>query len=123
MPIEQSRDANQLAAFELSGWDMNICGYDSAFGAVARQTVGAMRDAASVKRGTRVLDILRPGPRAAERDAEAIGLDFPQRRSNSPASPIRSSTRLTKAWCAQQRCFDLNPRKHATRYVPLLDQT
>ena len=40
MPIEQSRDSKQFSAFELSGWDTNIRGYDSAFGAVARQTVG-----------------------------------------------------------------------------------
>ena len=80
MPIEQSRDSKKFSAFELSGWDTNIRGYDSAFGAVARQTVGSMLDAAGVKRGMRVLDICcGPGMLAAEvleRDAEAIGLDF-----------------------------------------------
>jgi hypothetical protein len=45
MPIEQSRDPKRFSAFELSGWETNIRGYDSAFGAVARQTVGAMLDA------------------------------------------------------------------------------
>ena len=45
MPIEQSHDSKQFSAFELSGWDTNIRGYDSAFGAVARQTVEAMLDA------------------------------------------------------------------------------
>ena len=39
MSIEQSRDPKQFAAFELSGWDTNIGGYDAAFGAVTRQTV------------------------------------------------------------------------------------
>ena len=55
MPIEQSREPKNFAAFELSGWDNNIGGYDAAFGAVARQTVGPMLDAVSVKRGMRVL--------------------------------------------------------------------
>ena len=57
MPIEQSRDPKRFSAFELSGWETNIRGYDSAFGAVARQTVGAMLDAAHVSRGMRVLDV------------------------------------------------------------------
>jgi SAM-dependent methyltransferase len=80
MAIEQSRDPKQFSAFELSGWDSNIRGYDSAFGAVARQTVGPMLDAACVTRGMRVLDICcGPGMLAAgalERGAEPIGLDF-----------------------------------------------
>jgi SAM-dependent methyltransferase len=80
MAIEQSRDSKQFSAFELSGWDANIRGYDSAFGSVARQTVSPMLDAARVTRGMRVLDICcDPGMLAAgalERDAEAVGLDF-----------------------------------------------
>jgi SAM-dependent methyltransferase len=80
MAVEQSRDPKQFSAFELSGWDTNIGGYASAFGAVARQTVGAMLDAARVTRGMRVLDVCcGPGMLAAgalERGAEAIGLDF-----------------------------------------------
>jgi len=78
--MEQSRDPKRFSAFELSGWETNIRGYDSAFGAVARQTVGAMLDAARVSRGMRVLDVCcGPGMLAAgvlERGAEAIGLDF-----------------------------------------------
>ena len=80
MPIEQSRDPQQFSAFELAGWDSNISGYDSAFGAVARQTVGSMLDAAHVTRGMRVLDVCcGPGMLSAgalERGAEAVGLDF-----------------------------------------------
>ena len=80
MPVEQSRDPKQFSAFELSGWDTSIGGYASAFGAVARQTVAAMLDAARVTRGMRVLDVCcGPGMLAAgalERGAEAIGLDF-----------------------------------------------
>jgi SAM-dependent methyltransferase len=80
MPIEQSRDPKQFSDFELSGWDTNITGYDLAFGAVARQTVPLMLDAAHVTHGMRVLDaccgpaMLAAG--ALERGAEAVGLDF-----------------------------------------------
>ena len=80
MPVEQSRDPEQFTAFELSGWETNIGGYTAAFGAVARQTVGAMLNAAGVARGMRVLDVCcGPGMLGAgtlERGAEAIGLDF-----------------------------------------------
>ena len=80
MPVEQSRDPEQFTAFELSGWETNIGGYNAAFGAVARQTVAAMLDAACVTRGMRVLDVCC-GPAmlsagALERGAEATGLDF-----------------------------------------------
>jgi SAM-dependent methyltransferase len=80
VPIEQSRDSEQFSAFELQGWDTHIRGYDRAFGAVARQTVGSMLDAARVTHGMRVLDICcGPGMLAAgalERGAEAVGVDF-----------------------------------------------
>jgi SAM-dependent methyltransferase len=80
MSMEQSRDPQQFSAFELSGWDTNIGGYDSAFGAVARQTVAPMLDSAQVARGMRVLDLCcGPGMLAAgalDRGAEAVGLDF-----------------------------------------------
>jgi SAM-dependent methyltransferase len=80
MTIEQSRDPKQFAAFELSGWDTNIVGYDRAFGAVARQTVAPMLDAARVTGGMQVLDVCcGPGMLAAgtlRRGAQAVGLDF-----------------------------------------------
>jgi ubiquinone/menaquinone biosynthesis C-methylase UbiE len=80
MPIEQSRDPTQFTAFELSGWDSNIGGYDAAFGAVARQTVQSMLDAARVTPGMQVLDVCcGPGMLAAgalQSGAEAVGLDF-----------------------------------------------
>jgi SAM-dependent methyltransferase len=80
MPIEQSRDPTKFAAFELSGWDANIRSYDSTFGAVARQTVQPMLDAAHVSRGMEVLDICcGPGMLSAgalQRGARSIGLDF-----------------------------------------------
>ena len=80
MPIEQSRDPKQFSDFELSGWNIQISGYDLAFGAVARQTVSPMLAAARVTRGMRVLDVCC-GPAmlaagALERGAEVVGLDF-----------------------------------------------
>jgi ubiquinone/menaquinone biosynthesis C-methylase UbiE len=80
MPIERSRDSEQFASFELAGWNASIGGYQSSFGAVARQTVEAMLDAGLVKRGMRVLDVCcGPGMLAAgalEPGAAATGLDF-----------------------------------------------
>ena len=80
MPIEQSRSPEEFSAFERSGWDANIGGYNSAFGMVSRQTVGPMLDAAHVTRGMQVLDICcGPGMLAAgalERGAEPIGFDL-----------------------------------------------
>jgi SAM-dependent methyltransferase len=80
VPVEQSSDPEKFTAFELSGWETNIGGYTSAFGAVAHQTVAPMLDAGRVTRDMRVLDVCcGPGMLSAgalERGAEAIGLDF-----------------------------------------------
>lgn len=80
MPIERSQDPARFAAFELSGWDKNIDGYDRAFGDVSRQTVRPLLDAAKVTGGMRVLDVCcGPGMLAAgalQRGAEAVGIDF-----------------------------------------------
>jgi hypothetical protein len=80
MPIEQSRDSKQFAAFELSGWETNVVGYDTVFGAVARRTVGSMLDAARVTHGIQMLDICcGPGVLTAgalERGAEVIRTRF-----------------------------------------------
>lgn len=80
MPVEQSHDPEQFRAFELSGWNSNIAGYETAFGSVARQTVPSMLDAAEVKSGMDVLDVCcGPGVLAAavvERGGRAVGLDF-----------------------------------------------
>jgi len=80
MPIEQSREPKQFADFELAGWESNVGGYDAVFGAVARQSVEAMLDAARVTSGRCVLDVCcGPGilaGGATKRGAEATGLDF-----------------------------------------------
>lgn len=80
MTIEKSNSPVEFAAFERTGWDANIAGYDRAFGTVARQTVAPLLDAAAVGRGSRVLDVCAgPGmltAAALARGAQAIGLDF-----------------------------------------------
>lgn len=80
MPIEQSREPKQFADFEFAGWESNVAGYDAAFGAVARQSVEAMLDAARVTSGRIVLDVCcGPGMLAGgatKRGADATGLDF-----------------------------------------------
>lgn len=80
MSIERSREPEQFTKFELSGWDDNIAGYESALGAVARQTVPAMLDAAKLTRGMYALDVCcGPGMLAAgilKRGGRAVGLDF-----------------------------------------------
>lgn len=80
MTIEKSRNSDDFSAFEQSGWDANIRGYDAAFGEVSRQSVECMLDAASVGPGMPVLDICC-GPAmltagALQRGAEPVGIDF-----------------------------------------------
>jgi SAM-dependent methyltransferase len=92
--IEQSRESDRFSAFELAGWETNISGYDRAFGAVARQTVRPMLDAAHVTEGTRVLDVCcGPGMLAAgalERGAEVVGLDFSEQAVKLASSLVPS---------------------------------
>jgi SAM-dependent methyltransferase len=80
MSIERSREPERFGAFELSGWDDKIGGYDAAFGGVARQTVQPMLDAARIVGGMDVLDVCcGPGmlaEGALARGARATGLDF-----------------------------------------------
>lgn len=92
--IEQSRESDQFSAFELAGWETNISGYNRAFGAVARQTVRPMLDAAHVTAGTRVLDVCcGPGMLAAgalERGAEVVGVDFSEQAVKLATSLVPS---------------------------------
>src|SRR5438445_6549655 len=68
--------------FERSGWeDASVCShYDEALSAVTRQSVDALLDAAGVRRGVRLLDVATGAGyvagAAAERGAEAVGVDF-----------------------------------------------
>lgn len=95
MPIEQSRDPERFGAFELSGWNSNIAGYETAFGPVARQTVPSMLDAAEIRSGMDVLDVCcGPGALTAavvERGGRAVGLDF------SPAAISLAQTLVPQA--------------------------
>ena len=62
-----SRTRSNFRLSNCRAWDTNIHGYNSAFGAVARQTVKPILDAANVKHGKRVLDICcGPGMLAAD---------------------------------------------------------
>jgi ubiquinone/menaquinone biosynthesis C-methylase UbiE len=68
--------------FELGGWeDESVCSdYDEHLSTVTIQSVGALLDAAGVRLGRRVLDVATgagyAAAMAAERGAEAIGVDF-----------------------------------------------
>ena len=112
MPIEQHlATLIKFSAFEQSGWDANIKGYDSALGAVARQTVGPMLDAACVARDMRVLRrrVCGPGMLAAgalqRRRRGGRARCSPLKRLNSPAgwSPTAVSSRATLRPCRSRR--------------------
>jgi len=49
MALERSRDPHAFSAFERSGWNANIRGYDDAFGEISRQTVEAVLGAPEVR--------------------------------------------------------------------------
>jgi len=88
MPIEQSHDPKEFAAFELSGWDSTINGYDVALGSVARQTVAPMLDAVAVRPGWDVLDLCcGPGMLAAEISPPCRCSSCLQMVSPSPVPP------------------------------------
>jgi hypothetical protein len=110
MPVEQSRDPKQFADFELAGWESNIAGYNAAFGAVARQTVEAMLDAARVTNGRRVLDVCC-GPGMLAGGASKRGATSFRHRSSAgrylPSNPVllRPTCAPTSqtTWCASGR--------------------
>lgn len=68
--------------FELAGWsNEEVCeDYDKYFGSITIQSVPMLLDAAHISRGARVLDVCcgagYAAGLAAERGAEAIGIDF-----------------------------------------------
>lgn len=70
--------------FELAGWSREgVCSnYDTHFGAVTIQSVPALLDSARVVKGTRLLDVCcgagYAAGLAAERGADAVGVDFSQ---------------------------------------------
>lgn len=81
MAIEKSTNPAEYLDFERVGWGEHIAGYNDTFGAVTRQTVEAILDAAQVRAGMRVVDVCcGPGmlaEAAAKRGASAVGIDFP----------------------------------------------
>ena len=72
-------DPDAFNAFEARGWEDKAAGYDRFFAGITGQFVEPLLDAASVGRGTRMLD-LATGPgyaaaRGAERGAPVVGVD------------------------------------------------
>lgn len=98
MALEKSKNPVEFADFEKTGWQKQIAGYDGGVGAVSRQTVQPMLDAAKVRAGVRVLDVCcGPGmlaDAAVKRGAKAVGLDFPDvvklARTLAPAAEFQS---------------------------------
>jgi ubiquinone/menaquinone biosynthesis C-methylase UbiE len=74
--------AQSFRDFEHAGWeDQAVCAnYDEQLSRITRQSITALLDAVGVHRGTRVLDVATGpgyvGGAAAERGAEAYGIDF-----------------------------------------------
>jgi SAM-dependent methyltransferase len=67
-------------AFERTGWERAADPYHQHWGNLSQQSAEAMLDAATVRRGTRVLDVATGAgyvaAAAAARGAHAVGLDF-----------------------------------------------
>jgi SAM-dependent methyltransferase len=80
---------------ELAGWDAKAGAYDDYAGTITTQVVAPLLDAAAVGEGTRLLDVAcGPGylaGAAAERGAEAIGVDF------APAMVSEAARRFSRA--------------------------
>jgi SAM-dependent methyltransferase len=73
-------ESHDFHTFEHSGWQHAAHGYGDAFGGLTSQTIARLLSAASVERGTRLLDVASgPGyvaAAAAAAGATAVGVDF-----------------------------------------------
>jgi SAM-dependent methyltransferase len=78
--MENRIDAKAFRQFEHTGWQEVASRYHGGFAAVTIQSVDALLDAASVKAGTRLLDVAcgpgYAGGAAAQRGAIPVGIDF-----------------------------------------------
>jgi SAM-dependent methyltransferase len=78
--VQNTFDPEQVARFEHAVWSRCAQGYMDGFGALVREAVGPLLDAAQVTRGGRVLDVgTGPGLVAAavvKRGGHAVGIDF-----------------------------------------------
>ena len=78
--MPEAFDPQEVARFERVVWSRCAEGYVDGFGALMRETIAPLLDAADVTRGSRVLDVgTGPGLAAAaavQREAEATGIDF-----------------------------------------------
>ena len=72
-------DADAFNAFEAAGWEEHAAGYEPVLRPITGRLVDPLLDAASVRPGTRLLDVATgPGhvaARAAERGAAVVGVD------------------------------------------------
>jgi SAM-dependent methyltransferase len=98
MTATLDEDARAFKEFEQDGWQRTAQGYHDYLGKLTRQTVAPLLDAAGAEPGARLLDVASgPGyvaAAAAERGAEALGLDFSSEqvalaRRNYPAVEFR----------------------------------
>src|SRR6476469_10054437 len=98
MPIQQSSEPDAFRAFERSGWDRLIEGYQRAFGPLSAQTAVPLLNAAGVRGGNRVLDVCTGhgvmAAAAAGRGAAVSGIDIGERvidaaRRNVPDADLR----------------------------------
>ena len=120
--------------FELGGWeDESVCSdYDQHLSTVTIQSVGALLDAAGVRQGRRVLDVATgagyAAAIAAERGAEAIGVDFSASQLNMarnrchPRNGQSSSLTLMREKSTTRR-LDSNKRMPTRCRFPLRAST
>jgi SAM-dependent methyltransferase len=77
---EPTVDADAFNAFEATGWEGKVDGYEAFFVPITAQAAGPLLDAAGVRPGARVLDVASgPGhvaALAAERGASVVGVDI-----------------------------------------------
>ena len=104
-------DADAFNAFEATGWEKQVAGYDEFFVPITARLVEPLLDAAEARRGARVLDVASgPGhvaAAAAGRGASVIGLDVAEgmlalarrlhpelefRRGNAEALPFQDES-------------------------------
>ena len=92
MSIESSNDPEGFSGFEHSGWEEVSRGYEQHIARLTAQSVDAVLDAASVRNGSRMLDVCcGPGvlsAAAVARDAQATGIDFSAEAVNIARSNV-----------------------------------
>jgi len=100
MPIQRSNEPDKFRAFEQTGWDEAIDGYERAFGPLTAQTVEPLLDAAGVAARSSVLDVCTGhgaiAAAAVSRGAIVSGADLAEQvvataRRNVPEAEFRQA--------------------------------